>query len=294
VTHYRIRHETVYFYAEPVVTSHNELHLAPRRLPNQTLRDFSVSIDPSPETLRTRRDYFGNEATYLELREPHARLAITATSRVARLPVAVPDVAGSPPWEDVAARVRGELRSPWLEALEFALPSALAPAAPELAAYAQPSFAPGRPFAAAVLDLCARIHREFVYDPAATTLSTPVVEVLHARRGVCQDFAHLAIGCLRALGLPARYVSGYLRTRQPGDPVDRELVGADASHAWLSAFCPHNGWIDVDPTNDAVPSDCHVTLAWGRDYDDVSPVKGVTVGGGAQTMQVAVELVPEE
>lgn len=291
MTLYRIRHETVYRYAEPVATSHNELHLVPRRLQHQTLRDFSISIDPAPETLRSRRDYYGNEATFVELREPHLRLAISAASRVARSAVPAPDVAGSPPWEDVALRVRRDLRSPWLEALELALPSAFAPVSEPLAAYARPSFPPGARLAAGLLDLCARIHADFVYDPTATTLSTPVADVLEARRGVCQDFAHLGIACLRSLGLPARYVSGYLRTQRVADTAP--LVGADASHAWLSAFCPRNGWIDVDPTNDLVPSESHVTLAWGRDYEDVSPVKGVTVGGGAQSIQVAVELVPE-
>lgn len=290
---YRVRHDTVYYYAEPVATSHNEMHLVPRRLPCQTLRDFSISIDPAPETLRTRRDYYGNEATFLEVREPHVRLTITATSRVGRAAVSAPDVGVSPPWEEVARRVRRELRSPWLEALELVLPSPFAPVSAELAGYASASFPPGRALAAGLLDLCARIHREFAYDPAATTMSTPVAEVLQARRGVCQDFAHLAIACLRSLGLPARYVSGYVCTQQPGEAASGALVGADASHAWLSAFCPGNGWIDVDPTNDIVPSDRHVTLAWGRDYDDVSPVKGVTVGGGAQSMRVAVSLVPD-
>jgi transglutaminase-like putative cysteine protease len=291
VTRYRVEHETVYEYADPVAISHNELRLVPRGLPHQRLRDVAMSIDPLPEAIAGRKDYFGNDVLFFALGEPHGRLAIVATSEVDRDAPPPPRLEASPPWETVAAAVRRELGGAWLEALELVLPSPFAPIAPALADYARPSFPPGRALLAGYLDLGARIHRDFTYDPEATSLSTPVLDVLRDRRGVCQDFAHLAIACLRSLGLPARYVSGYVRTRRAdAPPGERALLGSDASHAWVSLFCPANGWIDFDPTNDVVPSDRHVTLAFGRDYDDVSPVKGVTVGGGAQTMTVRVEL----
>jgi transglutaminase-like putative cysteine protease len=292
MTRYRVEHETIYEYAQAVAVSQNELRLLPRRLEHQRVADFSIAIDPIPETVIGRRDYFGNEVLFVSLGEPHQRLSITARSVVEREPGPLPRVEASPAWEDVAAAVRSGARERWLEALEYVFPSPLAPASAPLADYARPSFPPGRPLLAGVLDLCARIHRDFVYDPHATTLSTPVSDVLRERRGVCQDFAHLAIGCLRSLALPARYVSGYVRTRRAdAGPQERELLGAEASHAWVSAFCPGNGWVDFDPTNDRLVQDLHVTLGFGRDYDDVSPVRGVTVGGGTQRMTVRVELV---
>jgi transglutaminase-like putative cysteine protease len=179
-----------------------------------------------------------------------------------------------------------------LEACQFAFDSSSIKVNAELASYAVPSFAPGRPLLEAALDLTGRIHRDFRYDPSATSLATPLEEVLALRRGVCQDFAHLQIGCLRSLGLSARYVSGYLHTVPPAGSA--RLVGADASHAWVSLYCPGLGWIDLDPTNDMIPQEMHIVLAWGRDYDDVSPIKGVNLGGGRQSVRVAVSVTPEE
>jgi transglutaminase-like putative cysteine protease len=175
-----------------------------------------------------------------------------------------------------------------LDACSFTYDSRYVRRGADLAAYASPSFAPGRAIADAVRELTERIHRDFRYDAQATTLATPLSEVLERRHGVCQDFAHLAIGCLRSLGLPARYVSGYLRTRPPAGRA--RLIGADASHAWVSAYCGDSGWIDFDPTNNMIPSNDHITIAWGRDYDDVSPVKGVILGGGEHTMAIAVDV----
>jgi transglutaminase-like putative cysteine protease len=178
----------------------------------------------------------------------------------------------------------------WLEICQFAVDSPHVKARAELAEFAQGSFTPGRPWLEALLDLTRRIFEEFVYDPAATNVSTPLDTVLAMRRGVCQDFAHLQIGCLRSLGLPARYVSGYLQTTPP--PGKPRLVGADASHAWLSAWCGAHGWVDVDPTNNVQPSLGHVTVAWGRDYSDVCPIKGVFIGGGDHRMEVSVDVEP--
>ena len=175
-----------------------------------------------------------------------------------------------------------------LAAAQFTFDSLYVPRNAELADYAAPSFAPHRPLLDAVMDLTGRIHKDFRYDAKATTLATPLTDVLKQRRGVCQDFAHLALGCLRSLGLAARYVSGYLQTRVP---AGRErLVGADASHAWFAVFCPTVGWVDFDPTNNLIPSEQHLTIAWGRDYDDISPVKGVILGGGSHTMSIAVDV----
>jgi transglutaminase-like putative cysteine protease len=304
VTLYRVLHETVYEYAEPVVTSHNEAHLLPRNLGHQTLHQLELRVDPTPATVAWHRDYFANDVVFLALEEPHRRLAIRAESRVEVRPRQAPQARLSPPWEEAASRVRLERSEPWLEAFEFAFESPFVPVSEALAAYARASFPPGRRLLEGLLDLNHRIHAEFEYEPGATTVATPVHDVLRERRGVCQDFAHLMLGCLRSLGLPGRYVSGYLRSRGDAGAADAatpcaagdaeaELVGAEASHAWVSAFCPGNGWLDLDPTNDVVPAERHVVLAFGRDYDDVSPVKGVTVGGGAHIVKVRVEVRPE-
>lgn len=293
MTRYRVRHETLYEYAEPVATSHNEVHLLPRRLPRQSLEHLELRCDPQPETVVWHPDYFGNDVVFFALGEPHERLAIRCESRVEVTP-RPPLVSSSPAWETVAARVREDRDPAWLEAFEFTFASPYVPISETLAAYARPSFPTGRPLADGVLDLMHRIHAEFRYDPAATALATPVEDALRERHGVCQDYAQVMIGCLRSLGLPARYVSGYLRSAPAkADAAGEPLVGAEASHAWVSAYCPANGWIDVDPTNDLVPSDAHVVLGWGRDYEDVSPVKGVTLGGGEHRMTVTVEVRPE-
>lgn len=293
MTAYRVRHETVYEYAAPVATSHNEVHILPRRLPRQALEHLELRCDPQPETITWHPDYFGNDVVFFALGEPHERLAIRCASRVDVQP-RPPLSDDSPPWEAVAARMRDRRDPTCLEAVEFTFPSPYVPVGRAFADYARPSFAAGRPLVAGVLDLMHRIHAEFEYDTEATGLATPVDTVLRERHGVCQDFAQVMAGCLRSLGLPARYVSGYLRSAPPaGDPADEGLVGAEASHAWVSVFCPVNGWVDVDPTNDVVPSDSHIVLAWGRDYEDVSPVKGVTLGGAEHRMIVVVEMRPD-
>ena len=203
-------------------------------------------------------------------------------------PYCSPNFQQSPAWEDVRDQLRSDRYPEFLEAYQYVFDSPYVRAGSDLAEYALPSFAPRRPLLEAVLDLTQRIHAEFRYDPHATTLSTTLKELLATRRGVCQDFAHLQIGCLRALGLAACYISGYLLTQpQPGQ---NRLIGTDASHAWLSVFCPGSGWVDIDPTNNTIPSEQHILLAWGRDYDDVSPIKGVILGGGEHTVRVAVDV----
>jgi transglutaminase-like putative cysteine protease len=220
----------------------------------------------------------------------HTRLEVTASSvvEVEAEPVRALDV--SPAWETVAAMYRDPVAPEVAEAYQFLFDSPLLAASPELAAYALPSFAPGRPLLAAARDLTARIHRDFTFDPKATTVSTPLAEVFERRRGVCQDFAHLAIACVRSLGLAARYVSGYLRTDPP--PGQPPLVGADYSHAWFSIYCPHTGFVDFDPTNDCLPAERHITAAFGRDFSEVSPLAGVVTGGGTATLTVSVTVEP--
>jgi transglutaminase-like putative cysteine protease len=287
---YRITHRTVYDYSEPAALGHNILHLEPRQHPRQTVREQSLAIEPTPAMTQRQTDYFGNPTCYFSIQLPHRRLALTARSQVDVAPPAPLETMRSPCWEEVRDALRAASTPALRAAYAFVFDSPYVPLDEALADYARPSFAAGRPMLDTVLELTRRIHRDFRYDRRATTVATPVAEVLARRAGVCQDFAHLQIGCLRALGLAARYVSGYLVTEPP--PGQPRLIGADASHAWVSVFCPVCGWIEFDPTNDQVPSDRHITLAWGRDYDDVSPVRGIVLGGGRSMLTVAVDVTP--
>ena len=297
MSRYRVRHNTTYVYEGSVVSSHNEACLKPRAVEGQRLEQSVLEIDPQPDKLTWRRDYFGNEMLFFDIEQPHDRLEVEVRSEVEVTRGARPEGKPSAPWEEIAKDVRTERTETALDAFQFVFDSILVKADGGLAGYAQPSFAPGRPIVEAVLDLNHRIYQEFEYDPKATTVATPVEEVLVNRRGVCQDFAHLMIGCVRSLGLPARYVSGYVGPRPSavGAPAKGgDLVGAHASHAWLAVFCGDQGWIEFDPTNDLVVGDQHVVLGWGRDYDDVSPIKGVTLGGGRQEVSVEVVVQPIE
>lgn len=286
---YRIAHTTRYEYADSVALAHNVARVTPRDAPSQRCRRTRLTISPAPAVRHDRTDYFGNPTTFFAIQEPHRTLVVTAEHEVeVTPPVDLP--ATGPAWEEVRQALAAGEAAPVRDAYQFVFPSRYVPAVDGLAGFARPSFPPGRSLVAAVLDLTERIHRGFVYDPRATTVSTPVREVLQTRRGVCQDFAHLQIACLRSLGLAARYVSGYLRTAPP--PGRPRLVGADASHAWVSVFCPQAGWFDVDPTNNLRPTGGHVLLGWGRDYDDVCPVKGVILGGGRHTLVVSVDVAP--
>ncbi|QEH32140.1 Protein-glutamine gamma-glutamyltransferase [Aquisphaera giovannonii] len=288
---YRAIHTTIYEYVEPVSLCHNVVHLTARGGPWQAKLSGELRISPAPSVMTERIDYFGNTATFATIGEPHRELSVTAINVVDVTPEDHPDPDRTPPWEAVRDLLRAPASADALAASQFAFDSPYVPTGPGLAEYAARSFPPGRPIFEAALDLTRRIHAEFRYDPTATTIATPIREVLERRHGVCQDFAHLQIGCLRSLGLAARYVSGYLVTR-PVAPAGRpDVVGAEASHAWLSFFCPGFGWIDIDPTNNQVPHDRHIVLAWGRDYDDVSPIKGVILGGGNHTVKVTVDIV---
>jgi transglutaminase-like putative cysteine protease len=286
-TRYRLRHATLYRYAAPVDLAQHLLHLTPRMVPGQWVEAASVAVSPVPAHRTEGQDHFGNGVTWLSIETPHAALEVVLEAVVAVGFAPPPPADATPRWEavrDAAARTEG------VEAAEFALPSALAPADPGAGAYAAQSFPPGRPVLAGLLELIARIRRDFAFKPGVTTISTPVSQVLAGRAGVCQDFAHLMIAGLRALGLPARYCSGYVRTRPP--PGQKRRQGADQSHAWVGCWLgPAHGWVDLDPTNDLVVQDEHVLLGWGRDFADISPVQGILLGGGRQTLEVSVDLV---
>jgi len=291
---YRITHRTVYEYPEPVTVSHHAARVRPRPTAAQGRTDFSLHVMPEPVAKTMRTDYFGNRVCFFSIQQIHRKLEITAVSRVSVEAIPAPQVTDSPDWPCVRAMFRDPVSPELVDPYQFCFNSPLIQASPELADYVRQSFNEQTPLLVGVQDLNRRIHSDFKYDPVATTVATPLGEVLSNRRGVCQDFAHIAIACLRSLGLPARYVSGYLRTHSgPGKP---RLAGADASHAWFSAFCPDLGWVDFDPTNDLIPAEEHITVAYGRDFSDVSPVTGILVGGGSHqvTVGVEVEQVPEE
>jgi transglutaminase-like putative cysteine protease len=284
-----ISHATLFNYAQPVSLSHQLLRLEPREHARQRLVRTELAIEPAPAAKLRRRDYFGNQVTYVTVQEPHEALRVFARSRVEVEPPNPAYLDFGPTWEEVVAELAAPRQPEPIAASQFVFTSPYVDVTPAVYTYAVQSFPRAARLIPSVLDLSARINAEFSYEGGVTDVWTPVAEVLARRRGVCQDFAHLAIACLRSLGIAARYVSGYLLTRPP---EGRErLVGADASHAWLSVWCPHVGWVDIDPTNNVVPSDEHVSLAWGRDYGDVSPTTGVIVGGGRHTVSVAVDVV---
>ena len=285
---YKIVHRTTYKYKYPVSMGSHVACLRPRSLPRHRVAQSELQIVPSPAIMTERFDYFGNHQYFFTIEEPHEELIVESRSRVEMKESSLGPHLASTSWEEVVRCVPEDLSSDALEAYQFRFESPRIRLRPEFARYAQQSFTPGRPMVEALLDLTSRIHRDFRFDSKVTTVRTPIEEVFRKKRGVCQDFAHIQIACLRSINLPARYVSGYLRTSPP--PGQPRMVGADASHAWVSAFCPGIGWLDVDPTNDVVPSTGHVTIAWGRDFGDVSPLHGLILGGGAHTLKVGVDL----
>ncbi len=286
---YRIVHKTTYKYKSSVSVGSHALYLTPRSLPHHRCTWHEVKIKPEPPTRTQRVDYFGNHINFFTIQEPHDELQIEARSEVT-----VDDdrkwPERSPAWEDVAKSLRTDFSPSGLDAYQFVFESPRIRPHADLAEYARKSFTSGRPLAEALLGLTKQIFTDFKFDSKATNVRTPTEEVFRKRRGVCQDFAHLQIACLRSLNLPALYVSGYLRTYPP--PGRPRLIGADASHAWVSVYCPTAGWLDVDPTNNLVPSQSHVTLARGRDYGDVSPVRGVILGGRDHTLKAGVDMEP--
>ncbi len=294
-----LRHETRYDYTAPVTLAHHLAHLQPLQDEHQQLLAFELAVEPAASQRRDSVDALGNAQRHFSLVQPHRRLRVRASSRVrvqARFAALRP--AASPAWDEVAARLRYVAGAPFLPELEFAQPSPFVPRLRELRAYAAASFAPGRPLAEGAIELMQRVHAGFRYESRSTEVDTPLARVFEHRRGVCQDFAHLLAGMLRMLGLPARYVSGYLLTRAPEGGA--QMLGADASHAWVQVWCPGTagvpasgpgaGWLDLDPTNNLVPGAGHVRVAMGRDFGDVTPLRGVIRGGGHHTLAVGVSV----
>jgi transglutaminase-like putative cysteine protease len=285
----RVTHETTTRYGARVAVACHVAHLVPRDSAQQRVHDFELEIDPPPSQHSTASDVFGNTRECFALYVPHDMLRVRAASRVHLAVPPLPDPLQSPPWDEVATDLQYRAGATFEPAAEFVYASPFVPLLRELRHYAASSFAPGRPLLAGAIDLMQRLHADVRYQGGVTEISTPLAHVFQQRQGVCQDFTHLMIGCLRALGLPARYVSGYLLSRPP--QASTGLVGAEASHAWVSVWCPALGWNDLDPTNDLRVDTSHVTLALGRDYGDVMPLRGVVQGGGEHTLEVAVRVV---
>lgn len=291
---FHITHSTRYDYSQSVSLCHSEARLSPRTFSGHHCRSNQLSITPEPADFQERLDYFGNRVTYFAIQRPHNHLTITATSEV-EIALSEPSASltGSS-WENVLTELRETASAKTtpadalIEAKFYCLDSELAAASADIKAYALASFEPGRSLLQVAQNLTERIYHDFRYDPSFTTVATPLAVVLAHKRGVCQDFAHLAIACFRSFGLPARYVSGYIETTPP--PGQVKLTGSDASHAWFSVFLPGSGWLDFDPTNNCRAGEQHITLAWGRDYSDVSPLKGLAVGGGKHRVSVSVDV----
>jgi transglutaminase-like putative cysteine protease len=295
---YSIRHVTHYEYQKPVSLCYNLAYLLPRETDYQTCLTSSIQINPLQTVGRRRLDYFGNQAYHFSLEKPHRELIVDVQSEIR-----VHDAKYSHERDldldlgmtcgNALMRLQQSRDMADLEAREFILDSPMIRASTPLREYARTSFNRDRPLLSAVRELTHRIYEEFTYDPSSTSISTPLAEVLRSKRGVCQDFAHFAVGCLRSMGFPARYVSGYLETLPP--PGKIKLVGSDASHAWFAVYSPGEGWFEFDPTNDNMPAENHITTAWGRDFGDVSPIKGVFFDGGkSQKLTVSVDVNRKE
>lgn len=287
---YHLRHLTSFRYTQPVTFVYNTLHLKPRELPWQKVQSFQLEIEPDPVVQTERLDYFGNTATFFMIQTPHDAMKVLTKSVIEVLPRPLVGPIGIP-WDNARQAMRTDTSANGLDAYQYSFASAYAKPMAEARAYALPSCRPGLSIHAVATDLMQRIDTDFTFDPKATTVATPVLEVLQNRRGVCQDFAHLMISCLRSIGIAARYMSGYIQTLPPeGQP---RLAGADASHAWVAAYCPQAGWLELDPTNNQTADEQYITLGWGRDYYDISPAKGVLFGGGKHTVHAQVDMIPE-
>ena len=284
---YRVRHQTTYRYQRNVTLSQQMLHMMPRSFVTQEILSNQLTIEPTPVDWINHLDYFGNPTRSFTLSVPHQQLCVLAESVVRLTPRAsLAQIGPTQPWERQRAQLSRVHAGQDCTPFDFLYPSPHVVCLPELAEYARPSFLPGCDLLAACMSLTERIYNDFKFDSEATTISTPLLQVLHGRRGVCQDFAHLMLGCLRTLGLAGRYVSGYILTTPP--PGQPRMVGADASHAWVAVYCDGVGWVDFDPTNRCVVGEKHITLGWGRDFSDVTPMRGLVLGGGVQKLQVAV------
>ena len=289
---YKIKHRTTYKYVSPVSVGNHVACLKPRSYEQNQLVGNDMKISPSPLTFTERTDYFGNVLWFFTVQEPHKQLVVESSSEVLRGRGTGVGLRASLPWEESTVLLAKDHSPEGLDAFQYQFESPRIRIHPDFAAYALESFTPGRIMRDALTELTSRMHKDFRFDSRVTTVRTTTEEVFKKRGGVCQDFAHVQIACLRSIKIAARYVSGYLRTYPP--PGKARLIGADASHAWVSAYCRGAGWLDMDPTNDVAPTDGHVTVAWGRDYGDVSPLRGLILGGGEHRLQVEVDMEPVE
>lgn len=285
-----VSHRTFYRYSAPVVQSQHLIHLSPRSTDRQLIRHHSLIIEPAPASRYDGVDAFGNHMAVLDIALPHKEFVLHARTQVETIAPPAIDFASTTAWDKLDDVLVTANRGIALDVVQYRCVSRLTTASLGIADYAAQSFAPGRGVLDGAMDLTLRIFNEFIFDSTATDISTPIHEVFRHRRGVCQDFAHFALACLRALRIPARYVSGYILTRPP--PGMPRLQGADASHAWISVWAPETGWVDLDPTNGIAVTDEHVTVACGRDYEDVSPISGLLLGGGDHEVSVGVDVVP--
>lgn len=288
---YQLSHLTSYNYSSSVDSAHHLAHLRARDFPGQQVLSMGISAKPKPSFASQRTDHFGNHIDLFRIDLPHQRFEIEVTAEIEVSLPSPPPAEATPAWEDVRNSLRNDGFPDWVEASEFSRESPLIPTDDSLRDYGASSLTAGRPILAAARELTSRIRADFEYRPGSTDVSTPLHEVFAGKSGVCQDFAHIEIAALRAHGLAARYVSGYIRTVQSAEQI--ALRGADASHAWVAVWCGAGaGWVNLDPTNDLIAHEDHVTVAWGRDFSDVSPLRGVILGGGAHSYGVAVRLVP--
>jgi len=283
---YNINHTTIYTYLEPVSLCHNVLRLVPRNTGTQICKGVTVKIYPEPDSLREYEDFFGNKVIYFSIEKEHAQLKVNVHSEIEKRAAGKSSIYNNATVETVKQVLEDKQEAG--EISQFIFETPMTAWSEEIEAYARISFQPGRPVLEATTDLIHRIYRDFEFMPGFTTVSTPLSVVMRERKGVCQDFAHLAIACVRSAGLPARYVSGYIETISPAGV--EKLIGVDASHAWFSVYIPQAGWIDLDPTNDMLAGDQHITVGWGRDYADIAPMKGIILSSGAHGLSVSVDV----
>lgn len=287
--HYKITHTTEYTYAGSISLCHNIAMLIPRDTDRQQRKKTAINITPEPDVMKEYEDFFGNKVLYFAIQHQHKKLSVSLTNDIEKI-IATSltiNLYSNTPWEEARQQLF-EPRQDFIDARQFITETSMTTIDDQITLYALQSFTPKRPTFEAAKDLMQRIYKDFKFDPDFSTVSTPVTEVMRLKRGVCQDFAHLAIACLRSIGLPARYVSGYIETLPPLGKI--KLVGVDASHAWFAIFIPNLGWMDFDPTNNQIPGEQHITIGWGRDYADISPLKGVILSSGSHKLRVSVDV----
>jgi len=285
---YSVEHITKYQYHEQVSLCHNIAALAPRNTDKQTCRALNIIISPLPEILEEHTDFFGNKLYYFVIEQEHEELTVTVRSQVEKINgISAASSYPAQSWESIRDMILASTGE-YIAEKQFTLPTEITSATNEIKNYAQQSFIPEKPLFEAVHDLIKRIYTDFKFTPGFTTVSTPLSEVMKERKGVCQDFAHLAISCIHSMGLPARYVSGYLETLAPAGK--EKLIGVDASHAWISVFIPGMGWVDFDPTNNQLATEQYITIGWGRDYFDIIPLKGVIMSSNPHELKVSVDV----